>query len=121
MSRNCILIVEDEMYLAMMLEDMLTDGGYRVLRAARMEDAFKLIGEEHIDAAVLDVNLHGEPVYPLAAALHERGVPFLFASAYGRPGIPGEYQQYPVLQKPYPAGAVIPAVEQLMAASPQLH
>jgi DNA-binding response OmpR family regulator len=42
----------------------------------------------HIDAAILDVNLHGEPVYPLASQLHEAGVHFMFVSAYGKPGHP---------------------------------
>ena len=55
---------------------------------------------EPIDAAIPGVNLHGETVDPLAVQLHEAGVPFLFASAYRKPGIPEEFSQYPVLPKP---------------------
>ena len=97
-----ILMVEDEMCLAMMLEDVLTDAGYQVVRAARLKDAMNIAGREHIDAAILDVNLHGEAVYPLATQLHEAGVPFMFASAYGKPGIPEAFSRYPVMPKPYP-------------------
>ena len=109
-----ILMVEDEMCLAMMLEDVLTDAGYQVVRAARLKDAMNIAGREHIDAAILDVNLHGEAVYPLATQLHEAGVPFMFASAYGKPGIPEAFSRYPVMPKPYPINDLIPAVEGLL-------
>lgn len=49
--------------------------GYQVVRAARLKHAMNIAGREHIDAAILDVNLHGEAVYPLASQLHEAGVP----------------------------------------------
>jgi hypothetical protein len=55
---------------------------------------------ERIDAAIPGVNLHGETVYPPAVQLHEAGVPFLFASAYGKPGIPEEFSRYPVMARP---------------------
>ena len=102
----------------MMLEDLLVDGGYRVLRAARVEDALKLADEdERIDAALLDVNLNGEQVYPVAKRLLERGVPFLFASAYGSSGISEEYRDAPVLPKPYPERDIIPAIERLVEST----
>ena len=114
MTDTRILMVEDEMCLAMMLEDVLSDAGYQVVRAARLKDAMKIARDEHIDAAILDVNLHGETVYPLATQLHESGVPFMFTSAYGRPGIPAEFDRYPVMPKPYPIHELIPAVEGLL-------
>jgi DNA-binding response OmpR family regulator len=92
------------MCLAMMLEDVLSDAGYQVVRAARLKDAMNIARHEHIDAAILDVNLHGEAVYPLATQLHEAGVPpFMFTSAYGRPGIPEEFHCDSVMPKPYPS------------------
>jgi CheY-like chemotaxis protein len=118
MPSRCVLVVEDEMYLAMMLEDLLIDGGYRVLRAARVQDAIRLAESgECIDAAVLDVNLNGEPVYPVAKRLLERGVPFLFASAYGSQGIAEEYRDAPMLSKPYPERDIIPAIERLVEST----
>ena len=82
MTDTRILMVEDEMCLAMMLEDVLSDAGYQVVRAGRLNEAMNLAREQHIDAAILDVNLHGEAVYPFASQLQAAGVPFMFASAY---------------------------------------
>jgi len=110
----CVLMVEDEMCLAMLLEDQLSDAGYRVLRSARLAEALALADREHIDAAVLDVNLGGQAVFPLAERLRAQGVPMVFASGYGEPGIPAEYRDCPVLQKPYPPDGVVRAVAALL-------
>jgi DNA-binding response OmpR family regulator len=96
-----ILIVEDEMLPAMLLEAAVIDAGHTARKAARLPRAIETANAEHFDAAVLDVNLAGEPVFPLAALLRERGVPFLFASGYGEAGVPREYRDCMVLQKPY--------------------
>lgn len=96
-----VLIVEDEMCLALMLEDILVEAGYEVRKAARLPAALKLAQSEHIDAAILDINLAGTQVFPAADALRLRGIPFLFTSGYGENGLPPEYQQWPMLQKPY--------------------
>ena len=98
---QCVLLVEDEMCLAMMLQDLLEDAGYRVLKAARVSGALALAGGEDIDAAILDVNLAGKEVFPVADELRRRGVPFMFASGYGDRGLPGILPGSPMLQKPY--------------------
>lgn len=98
---QCVLVVEDEMCLAMMLQDLLEDAGYRVVKAARVPAALQIAADETIDAAILDVNVGGRDVFPVADALRQRGVPFMFASGYGERGLPGEYRGRPVLQKPY--------------------
>ena len=118
MNERSVLMVEDEMYLAMMLEDILVDAGFHVLRAARLEDALRLAAGEHVDVAILDINLNGEAVYPVAAKLQDQGVPFMFASAYGQPAIPAEYQEHPVLPKPYPVSRIVPALQELLDAHP---
>lgn len=97
----CILIVEDEMALAMMLEDLLEDAGHRVLKAARLPAAVALAETARIDAAILDINLGGSVVFPAADVLRRRGIPFVFTSGYGRDGLPPEYLHSPMLQKPY--------------------
>ncbi len=74
-----ILIVEDEMMVAMMLEDMLTDLGCEVVKAARVAKAVHLIATTAIDGAILDVNVAGEAVYPVAHELQSRGIPFIFS------------------------------------------
>lgn len=79
-----ILVVEDEALIAVMVEDMLTDMGSSVVGpAATIEAALKLAGAETIDAAVLDVNVRGERIDPVADALFARGIPMLFATGYG--------------------------------------
>jgi DNA-binding response OmpR family regulator len=98
---QCVLLVEDEMCLAMMVQDMLDDAGYRVVTASRVPGALALAEAEPLDAAILDVNLAGTDVFPVADALRRRGVPFLFASGYGERGLPGSFADSPVLQKPY--------------------
>ncbi len=111
---RCVLIAEDEMLLAMMLEDILQDAGFRVLKAARLPAALELAASESIDAAILDVNLAGKEVFPLAAELDRRGIPFLFASGYGENGLPPEYHGATMLQKPYVVKLLLEAVNGML-------
>jgi CheY-like chemotaxis protein len=97
----CVLVVEDEMVVAMMLEGMLKDLGYRVIKAARVARAAGLAATEAIDAAVLDVNLAGEASYPVADELRRRGIPFVFASGYAPDTLRADFRDTPVLRKPY--------------------
>jgi CheY-like chemotaxis protein len=97
-----ILVVEDEMLVAMNIEDMLLELGHEVAGlASRLGPALALAGESRFDAAMLDVNLAGEPSFPVADLLIERGIPFLFATGYGRQGIDERYRDRPMLQKPF--------------------
>ena len=99
-----ILIVEDEMLVAMNIEDMLLDLGHEVAGlASRLEPALALAAEGEFDIAMLDVNLAGQQSFPVAAILASRGIPFLFATGYGAKGVAEEYRDYPVLQKPFGA------------------
>lgn len=79
-----ILVVEDEALIAVMVEDMLTEMGSIVIGpAATIEAALALARGEELDAAVLDVNVRGERIDPVAEALMTRQVPVLFATGYG--------------------------------------
>ena len=99
-----ILIVEDEMLVAMNIEDMLLDLGHEVAGlAGRLDAAMALAREAEFDLAMLDVNLAGETSFPVAAILADRGIPFLFATGYGMKGVAEEYRSYPILQKPFRA------------------
>lgn len=97
-----ILVVEDEMLVAMNVEDMLLELGHEVAGlASRLGPALALARESRFDAAMLDVNLAGEASFPVADILIERGLPFLFATGYGRQGIEERYRDFPLLQKPF--------------------
>ena len=102
LSGRVVLIVEDELLVAMMLEDMLRDKGCAIVGPVdRVAPALKAAREESLDADVLDVNLAGEPVYPVAKALAERKVPFVFTTGYERDVLPAEYAHRPRLAKPF--------------------
>ena len=97
-----ILVVEDEILVAMNIEDMLLELGHEVAGlASRVGPALALARESRFDAAMLDVNLAGEPSFAVADLLIERGIPFLFATGYGRQGIEERYRDFPFLQKPF--------------------
>ncbi|MEO8777548.1 MAG: response regulator [Rhodanobacter sp.] len=110
-----VLIVEDEIMVSMMLEDRLENAGYCVLAATNLGDALKLAREELIDVAVLDVNLGGQCSFPVADALRKRGIAFTFASGYGVEGLPPEYRDEAVLQKPYDTRALLGLLASLQA------
>jgi CheY-like chemotaxis protein len=96
-----ILVVEDETLVAMALEDSLADFGCSVVGPASTLARGMLLLEEHaLDGAVLDINLRGEMVFPLADALAGRSIPFVYVTGYGKLLRACDHGR-PVLQKPY--------------------
>jgi CheY-like chemotaxis protein len=97
-----ILVVEDELLIRMLLEDMLGELCYTVAaEAARIEEALDAAKNADFDIAILDVNLNGQPISPVADALVARGMPFVFATGYGERGLPEPYRDRPTLKKPF--------------------
>jgi CheY-like chemotaxis protein len=102
LSGRRVLIVEDEMMVAWLLEDTLAELGCAVVGpAAGVKEALAMIEAKAIDVAVLDVNLNGEMSYPVADALVAHGVPFVFSTGYDKDRLLDGYRSFPVLQKPY--------------------
>ena len=102
-----ILVVEDEMLITMLLEDILDELGCRVVGSAvNLRQAQDLVDTTIADAAILDVNLGGDPVFPIAERLAERNIPIIFASGYGASGLPDRWQGYSTLPKPFTAEQV---------------
>ncbi len=96
------LVVEDEIMVAMYVEDLLTDLGFEVAGLATgLDQALALAREGSFDFAVLDINLAGRLSFPIADVLRERGIPFLFASGYGSKGVSEDYRNAIRIQKPF--------------------
>jgi DNA-binding response OmpR family regulator len=100
-----ILIVEDEMMVALDLEDMIAEFGHEVAATAmRIDAALDHARETPIDFAILDVNVAGRMSFPVAEILLQRGVPFIFATGYGVSVLPDGLKDQKTLQKPFRRG-----------------
>lgn len=99
-----VLVVEDEALVSMLLEDFLADLGCTVVAvAATLAKGLDLVRDPAlaVDGATLDVNLGGEKVFPIADLLRDRGIPFVFATGYGRNGLPPRFADCSVIPKPF--------------------
>lgn len=110
-----ILVVEDEYLIRMLLEDMLADLGYDIAGAVgTLAEGCDLAEKAEIDGAILDVNLDGKEIYPVADILAKRGLPFIFVSGYGEGSLAEPYRDRPSLQKPFQADQLKTAMEKLV-------
>ena len=97
-----ILVVEDEILIAMLLEHLLTEMGHEVIGPAfRIDEALEFARQADLDFAVLDVNVAGSQSFPVADILRERNIPFVFATGYGAEGFRDGYLDEVILHKPY--------------------
>jgi DNA-binding response OmpR family regulator len=97
-----VFLVEDEVMIRMMVADMLEELGYRVAaEAGEINEAVKLAQTAEFDFAILDVNVNGKVISPVADLIKARKRPFIFATGYGSSGLPEEYRDRPALQKPF--------------------
>jgi CheY-like chemotaxis protein len=118
-ARNRVLVVEDEAMIRLLLGDMLSDLGYTMAaEAGRLDEALAAAKDGDFDIAILDVNLDGQPITPVADLLAERGVPFVFVSGYARRGIPEGHSTTPLLQKPFQADGLARALAAAAAIKP---
>ncbi|GEP06695.1 response regulator [Methylobacterium oxalidis] len=102
MAGRRVLLVEDDYFIATDMQREFEDSGAEVLGpVSRVQEALDLIAASpEIDAAVLDINLHDEMVYPVADVLQARGVPFVFATGYEKTMIPAPYADVSLCTKP---------------------
>jgi CheY-like chemotaxis protein len=117
MGSRTILVVEDEPLIAMMLEDFLESLGHSVSATCEsLEDALVEADKGGFDVAILDVNLKGESVWPVAARLREKAIPFVLATGGHVEPPPAEFSDVPVIEKPYTVDRVTPALEAAFTA-----
>jgi DNA-binding response OmpR family regulator len=111
-----VLFVEAEFLVATLIEDMLMAAGCVVAGPIpRLSEALDAADRGTFDAAVLDVNVGGDRVYPVADALSRRNVPFVFVTGYGTSGLPREYAKRPRLGKPFKMADLLDQLSSLVA------
>ncbi|WEA26318.1 response regulator [Rhizobium binxianense] len=111
-----LLVVEDELLIAIELEDVLRALGCTVIGpVAKLVDAIELASTESLDAAILDVTIRGGQVFPVAEILLERDIPFVFASGYGDWALPENMRDRPRLTKPFTTAELEEQVKLLCA------
>ena len=113
-----VLVVEDEYFLADDMVRAIEMLGAKIVGPTPTKDgALALLASgKEIDAAVLDINLHGETVYPVADALAKRGIPFVFITGYDQGVIPPEFDDVKRLEKPVQLRRVVAVVARLVEA-----
>lgn len=100
-TRHRILVVEDEVLVAMLIEDMLSELGHEAVTHSGLDDALAAARGGGFSGAILDVNLDGVPSFPIAEELMTREIPFAFATGYGEGAVAAQFASAPVLQKPF--------------------
>ena len=113
-----VLLVEDEYLIRMLLEDMLADLGYEIAAAVgTIAEASEFATNGEFNVAILDVNLDGQEIYPVAEILAKRGLPFIFVTGYGKGSLSEPYSGRPALQKPFQAEQLKTALAGLLATA----
>ena len=116
MAGQRLLVVEDELLVALDIESILSDAGMDVLGpASSAGEALKLISDSPPDAALLDANLSGEPIDAVAQVLSDRRIPFAYVTGYGRESLPPAHPA-PIVPKPFDAEQLLAAARRLLSA-----
>src|ERR1700754_1878066 len=110
-----VFLVEDEVMIRMMVADMLDELGYSVAaEAGEINEAIRLAQSTEFDIAILDVNVNGKMISPVAELIKARNRPFIFATGYGSSGLPAEYRDRPALQKPFQIETLARTIKQAL-------
>ena len=113
-----VLLVEDETLIRMMIADMVEELGHTIVaEAGNMTEALALAQTADFEIAVLDINVGGAKIEPVADVIAGRRLPFIFASGYGAAGVPEKFRDRPTLQKPFPKERLGKAIEETLRES----
>jgi CheY-like chemotaxis protein len=114
-----VFLVEDEVMIRMMVADMLEELGYHVAaEAGEIGEAIRLVQSTDFDLAILDVNVNGKVISPVADLIKARNRPFIFATGYGSSGLPEEYRDRPALQKPFQIETLSRMIDMALKGAP---
>ena len=109
-----VLIVEDEVLVAMLIEQLMERLGYEVVAvSSHLEEAVALAGTLDVDFAMLDINLNGKQSFPVAEVLRGRAIPFIFVTGYGAAALASDFADAPVVQKPFGRDTLREALDKL--------
>jgi DNA-binding NtrC family response regulator len=109
-----VFLVEDETLIRMMIAGMAEELGHTVVaEAGNINDALTLARTANFEIAVLDINVAGERIEPVAEIVAGRDLPFIFASGYGTAGAPQKFRDRPILQKPFSIERFGKAIEEV--------
>jgi CheY-like chemotaxis protein len=113
-----VFLVEDEVMIRMMVADMLEELGYSIAaEAGDISEAIRLAQSTDFDLAILDVNVNGKVISPVADLIKARNRPFIFATGYGSSGLPEEYRDRPSLQKPFQIETLARVIENTLKST----
>jgi len=114
-SGGAVFLVEDEVMIRMMVADMLVELGYSIAaETGEIDQAVKLARTTNFDIAILDVNVNGKMISPVAEVIQARNRPFIFATGYGAQGLPPEFRDRPALQKPFQMESLAAMIERAL-------
>ena len=117
MAAQRLLVVEDELLVALDIESILSDAGLIVIGpASNAAEALELIADTQPDAALIDANLSGEPIDAVAQLLSDRHIPFAYVTGYGRESLPAKHPA-PIVSKPFDADQLLAAARRLLAVN----
>jgi CheY-like chemotaxis protein len=110
-----VLVVEDEVMIRMMVADMLADLGHSVVaEAGELEEALRLAETADFDIAILDVNVNGKTIEPVAKIVQKRKRPLVFSTGYSVDALPRHFRSWPALQKPFRIEALQSAIDAVL-------
>ena len=110
-----VFLGEDEPMIRIMVTDMLEELGHRVVaEAGDVEEGAKLAQSTDFDLAILDVNVRGKLITPVAELLRARGRPIIFATGYGSDGLPEGFREFPALPKPLQLESLAAAIDRVV-------
>jgi two-component SAPR family response regulator len=114
-ARRSVMLVEDEVMIRMMVADMLEEIGYTIAgEAGDIDEAVRLVQVTDFDIAILDVNVNGKIITPVAEAVQLLGLPFVFATGYGAQGLPEKFRDRPTIQKPFQIETLARTIESVL-------